>query len=352
MPTPPIKEKEMEIAAKAIERYGSNGAAAKRLGLSESTVRRRAKMWNELNRPVARARDNAERIVMPALPDPEMPIDDVIEHLTKASQRRLAAADASFWIQVRVPTDKPFGLVMIGDPHIDDPGCAWTVLGEHMDLIKSTKGMYAIGLGDYQNNWVGRLARLYGNQDTSSKTAWRLVEWFVRELGDKLLLLIKGNHDLWTGAGDPLDWIKTPGSISADWLARLDFRMPNDASVKIIAAHDFPGHSMWNPLHSNQRKAKFHGEADIYVAGHRHEWGVAHHEDGERRRVYWLARARGYKFTDDYAQIAGYHQQRYGASITAIIDPAEPEPVRRVHLYTDVAEAAEFLAFKRQRGKR
>lgn len=345
MPTPPLSDKELQRTFDAVKKHGGISGAARKLSLSDSTISHRLRLYAE--RQGAAAAEH--RIVVPELPDPELPIGQVVEHLTKQAERRLVAADARRWVKIPVKSEGPYGIVLIGDPHIDDNGCAWPVLREHIEIIGKTEGLYAAGLGDYQNNWTGRLARLYADQDTSSKTAWRLVEWFIRELGDKLLLLIKGNHDMWQGSGDPLDWMKQPGTLSEDWSVRVEFQMSNKTNFRIIAAHDFPGHSMWNPLHSNQRKARFSGEADLYVAGHRHEWALSQQEDGERHKVYWLARARGYKFIDGYAHISGYHQQRYGASIAAIVNPDAVQPVTRIQCFADVAEAADYLKYLRRR---
>jgi hypothetical protein len=106
---------------------------------------------------------------------------------------------------------------------------------------------------------------------------------------------------------------------------------------------------MWNPLHANQRQAMTGTQAHIYVAGHRHTWGLAQHEDGEGR-VYWLIRARGYKVIDGYAEQNGYVQQRYGHSIVSIVNPAEPD-IKRVRCFSDVAEGADYLTWLRKKWK-
>jgi hypothetical protein len=58
--------------------------------------------------------------------------------------------------------------------------------------------------------------------------------------------------------------------------------------------------------------------------------------------------ARGYKFIDSYSDQLGYGSQKFGASITAIIDPSA-EGVRRIRCFPDLEEAAEFLTWKRSR---
>lgn len=285
----------------------------------------------------------------PVLPSGNMPINEVVEHLTKNSQAIIGAQEARKWIKVPVHIEGPMGVFYVGDPHVDDDGCNWTVLREHIAVIKKHRPYIStVGLGDYQNNWVGRLAHLYGNQETSAKTAWRLVEWLIKEMGFDLLL--SGNHDMWSGAGDPLKWMaRNAGAFTAEWICHIELRFPGGRIGRVLQAHDFPGHSMWNPLHSPQRKAMVGGaRAHLYIAGHRHVWGIAQHEDPESNHVYWLARARGYKQVDDYAAKIGHESQKYGHSILAVFNPSAG-PAGFLNCFADVEAGADWLAWLRKR---
>ena len=72
-------------------------------------------------------------------------------------------------------------------------------------LINETEGMFAGNLGDVQNNWVGRLASLYSQQSTTAKESWLLTEHFISSLD--WLYIVGGNHDVWSGDGDPLEFM-------------------------------------------------------------------------------------------------------------------------------------------------
>ena len=130
-------------------------------------------------------------------------------------------------------TDEPIGLLWLGDPHIDDNHCDWDALREHLDIINNYDGVYGCSLGDQQNNWVGRLGRLYGEQDTSHKTAWKLVEWLIQEMNP--MILIGGNHDMWSGAGDPLKWIAESHTVFENWEARIALKFPNNVSARSLS---------------------------------------------------------------------------------------------------------------------
>src|SRR5262249_4466190 len=142
-------------------------------------------------------------------------------------------------------------------------------LMRHVELVNKTEGMFGANVGDLQNNWVGRLSHLWGGQETSKTTAWRMTEWLVNSV--QWLYLVKGNHDNWTGVGDPLDWMMRaqPGVLDADGV-RLNLQFPNGKQVRINARHDFRGHSMWNPAHGPAKAVHMGWRDHILSCGHLH----------------------------------------------------------------------------------
>ena len=323
----------------AIHQHGGVNKAADALGIPRSTYKAR------LN--VIRAQKKQKTYTIPDLPSDDLPTDMIVDQLTNRFMKRKEAKDARKWIPIDMRNSMPIGLLWLGDPHIDDNYCDWPNLRKHIDIIQENEGIYGCSLGDHQNNWIGRLARLYDHQDTSHKTAWRLVEWLIDNINP--LILIGGNHDMWSGAGDPLKWMTGPHSINEDWEARVEIRFPNGRVYRIHAAHDMPGHSQWNPLHAQNKMARFKSNAHLYISGHRHNWALGHIELVEQEMTTWLARARGYKFRDDFALTKGFEQQNFGQAILQVIDPHASDPTGFVHCFADVEQGAEFLDWKRQR---
>lgn len=297
---------------------------------------------------IKRRMDREKPFEVPAIPDLQMPDDQLVEHMCRQFERRQAHHDAKKWRPINIKIDGPIGIQWFGDPHVDDDGCDWPLLRRHVDLVNRTEGLFGANIGDQSNNWVGRLSRLYANQETSHATAVQLVAWLMRSID--WLLVIRGNHDLWSGAGDLLQWMAQGQGPVADWQAQIKLVFPNGREAKVWAAHNFPGNSQWNPLHGNAKRAQLSGEAHLYISGHLHNWMATEHEDPFRGLCYWLARARGYKVYDDHAEQLGHQPQKHGAAITSIIDPYADGP-SFLRCYSDPEEAAEILTWKRAKFK-
>ena len=85
----------------------------------------------------------------------------------------------------------------------------------------------------------------------------------------------------------------------------------------------------------------------IYLAGHRHTWGLMSTE--MQGRVAWMCRARGFKDFDEYETVKGFEVQRLGHTITAVFKPDAVSETGFINCFAEPQEAAEFLTYKRGR---
>ena len=175
---PQYSEEELIEAYEVYKAAGSFRKAAKELGIDRLTVSKRVKQFEE----TVNSQDGEDHYEIPDLPTEEVPTEELIDRMTRGFERRKRAKEARKWINVKVDTDKPIGLAFLGDPHIDDSGCDWATLRHHLNIIKNTRGMRGCSLGDEINNWVGRLSRLYAEQETTAAQGWQLVEWLINEM--------------------------------------------------------------------------------------------------------------------------------------------------------------------------
>lgn len=285
------------------------------------------------------------------LPEDDVSVDDLLAHRKKQYAKLAAHEKARALIDVRIKVNGPIGILHFGDPHVDDDGTDIGALEDHTALCAKTEGLLAANVGDTTNNWIGRLAHLYAEQSTSAKQAWKLAEWFVGRC--EWVYMLGGNHDAFSGAGDPLKWItQQTNALYQSSEARLALRFPGGRHVRINARHDFAGHSQWNPAHGAM-KSVFHGTRDhIAVCGHKHVSGYGIIRDPDAGIACHAIRVASYKRVDRYAREKGLRDQMLSPCVVTVIDPAMPDDhPDMIKVFWDPHEGADFLRYKRKKVK-
>jgi hypothetical protein len=357
MAQPPLPDAILRETLAAIAEAGSITEAAKVLGLSRTTLTsrwERAKQWAAAHGSevplVGLAKPAAPKpFAVDALPDELPTAEELLARRTKQFARKAAAKEARKLIPVQVQIDGPFGIAHGGDPHLDDDGTDIGLVQRHVDIINRTEGLFGANVGDFQNNWVGRLARLYGEQSVSAREAWVLVEWYIHAV--KWLYLVGGNHDAWSGAGDPLQWItKQAGALYEMHGARLNLTTPSGRAIRVNARHDFKGHSQWNANHGAMKAAKMGWRDHILTCGHTHVSGFGYEKDPATGLISNCIRVASYKTYDRYADEKGFPNQTIFVCPVTILQPqyADDDP-RLITFFPDPEQGADFLTFLRRR---
>jgi hypothetical protein len=328
----------------ALERHnGNRTAAAAAIGYNVRTfLSRLANIKNK------RDVDTPEYSFTP-LPLDDVPIEDLIEHRKRQFANKRNHEEASKLIPIRIKLAGPIGLLFFGDPHVDDDGTDIEALERHTQLVADTEGLFAVNVGDTTNNWVGRLARLYGDQSTSAAQAWRLAEWFVGRCD--WLWIIGGNHDLWSGAGDPMRWIaKQSDALYKSSEARIALRFPNGREVRVNSRHDHAGSSIWNPAHGPMKAAIMGTRDHLYVAGHKHESAYSVLKDPINNIAMHALKVSSYKVYDRFAKERGFRDNTLSPCALAIINPnLPPEHPDLIKIWWDPEEGADYLRRLRNR---
>lgn len=293
----------------------------------------------------------------PLLPDELPTADELLARRRKQFDRKHASKDARRLIPVKVHKDGPIGILHMGDPHIDDDGTDIHALERDVRLICDTDGLYGANVGDNQNNWPGRLARLYGKQSVTQAEAWVLVEWLITTVGDKWMYLCAGNHDLFKvdtprSPGDPLQWmVRQHNTAYQEHGVRIGLQLRDGREVRINCRHDHKGRSQWNPNHGPSKAAKMGWKDHIVIAGHTHESGGPDPlKDQMTKTICWSAKVAGYKVYDDYADQNGFPDQNINPSIISIIDTNRDETHPGfIKWFWDVDAGADYLTWLRSK---
>lgn len=348
-----ISDAELMRTLQTLEALGGNRKeTAEVLGISVRTVGDRLKTARD------RGLEGATVGYAPIIPfrvesdiPEEINLDELLERRKKQYKRKSDHEDAKKLVHIAVNIDGPIGILHMGDPHVDDDGTDIETLEKHATYCRETEGLFAATVGDLQNNWIGRLARLYGEQSTSAAEGWALTEWLVRQC--EWLYIIGGNHDAWSGAGDPLAWIaRHKGTLFEGWGARLQLEFPNKKTIRINARHDFAGHSMWNPAHGIAKAVQMGWRDHILTAGHKHISGYQILKDPSSGLISHAIRVAGYKIHDRYAKEKGLPDQNISPAVITVIDPtkADNDP-GLVSVFHNIDIGVDYLKWLRNRGK-
>ena len=338
------------------EANGIRIAAANKLGMNERTLMLRIKKMKQKGYVVPESTYQPGRQIIDkphyeftALPDDDVPIEELIEQRKRKFLHKREHEEASKLIPIRVKLGGAIGLLHFGDPHVDDDGCDIEAIERHTALVNKTEGLFACNVGDTTNNWCGRLARLYADQSTSAAQAWKIAEWFVGRCD--WLYMIAGNHDLWSGSGDPLKWIaKQQNALYKSSEARIALRFPNGMEVRVNARHDHSGSSIWNPAHGPMKAAIMGTRDHIYVAGHKHESAYSVLKDAITGITMHAVKVASYKVYDRYAKDRGFRDNALSPCVLTTINPdLPPDHPDLVKVWWEPEEGADYLSFLRRR---
>lgn len=320
--------------------------------LQERVTRAEARLGAKLPRMVPKHIQRAQerRLSVPETKDDGLGIDELLAARKRRFDRKREAEDSRRKITVEVPIKGPFAIWFFGDPHVDDDGTDLALLEKHATRIRNTEALYGANVGDTTNNWVGRLARLYAEQGTTAKEAWQLAEWFVRLVGPKWLFMIGGNHDAWSGAGDPLIWIsREQRALYESSEVRMELVPPKGRSLVINARHDFAGNSQWNPTHAVMKAAQLGTRDDVLVCGHKHTSGYQPLKCPETKKIMHCLQVASYKIYDRYAREKGFRDQAISPGAMIVVNPTAENDTAFITVFHDFDTGVEFLEFLRRK---
>jgi len=171
----PRTDEQLWTAVHLVRRFRGNVSNASRnstLPLSTLThqVRDAKKRfgYDVLTRPLE---NDPSDFTLPVLPDDTPSAEELLASRRTAYARKRTAVEARQLVPITVHLDGPVGIMHGGDPHLDDDGTDVALIERHVALVQATPGLLGANVGDYSNNWVGRLAHLYGQHPCAGSTS-------------------------------------------------------------------------------------------------------------------------------------------------------------------------------------
>jgi hypothetical protein len=274
---------------------------------------------------------------------------DYLEAIIDAQDQMAEHDTTQNKVPINLPDNLPVGICFSGDWHIGGRGTDHRLLREYLYLWRHTPGLKLIGMGDYAELFMGKLARI-GLEEHIMAPDMQIgtVEDLIKgELSDSLIALLKGNHDNW--AGHYQNFVMTlaqsihptghdrPGIPYIGIGGEIDLTVGAQA-YRIAAWHRYPGGSAINKGNNQRRVNVDHKGPDVTVLAHLH-YNYMEGTDDIRLRCGAL------KVTDEHSRDAAGNVQADTRMPMIIFHPARKSMI----VFQDFREGIEPLLWYRRR---
>lgn len=246
--------------------------------------------------------------------------------------------------------NRPVALAVLSDFHIGSAGTDYESLKRDAEIIRDTPDMYAIFHGDGVDNWIiGKLTALQRGQALDGDAEIELFAAWLDMVAEKLLVVVSGNHDLWTKKAAGIDLIaeqiKDLHCLYDKF--QVNFTLEHGANKIVFAVrHKWRFNSIFNATHGLQVGwERGDIDFDIAIGGHTHI-GTLFHDffRHQKRRTAILTGA--YKRIDSFASEIGFASTASNGCGALVLHPDG-----RRWSFVSLQEAAAFLKFLQSGGE-
>ncbi len=243
-----------------------------------------------------------------------------------------AAECGRFCGLLAIKSSRPLALAFLFDQHISANN--HEIVFKDAQTIARTDGLFAVIGGDVIDNQIK-----YSPQNTASTPMQELsiLKQYVATLGQKLLAIVSGNHDLWTYDMAGIDLLSVLFHDSSVFYARYAVYISIDvlgATYMVGVRHHYPGGGRDTPALGIKRWIRdCEHDLDVAVAGHRHVPAVEYFHWRGKWRV--AVRAGSYQRVTDHAARNGFDTVAKSAPVVIF-----PGRGRMPVVYTDITDDA------------
>ena len=245
--------------------------------------------------------------------------------------KRIDEVEMSSSRVVNIKTEKPVGIVFLGDLHIGSASTDYPRLEYLLNLFsRKDIDVYTASIGDVLDSMIWRNVMVERHktpidvpEEIFAATYW--LEQVVK--AGRLVGVVAGNHDL-------ISWRMTGFSHLDAVMLQLSKKIPyhpfemlltvnvGDVPYRVLLRHKVKGGSELNPAHGVSKHHMFdYFDSDIIVAGHTHRSGVQ--ERMLKGKTRWGIQVGAFKRSeyDDYAIEQGFAWENLNPDYMAILWP-------------------------------
>lgn len=181
--------------------------------------------------------------------------------------------------EVSLMDESPVMVVWLADWHIGHISTDLGRLRYDLEVIKETPGVYVAFGGDYtENTNTSRASRgTYHEQLVPIRVQKRLAERAVELVSEKILVMLKGNHDAWSEQSDDFDFVEYMAkNINVPYLGDwgfIDIALQDQKYTGLMAHKGRGGGKDKSAPAKNL--VNLMGHADFGFTGHKHESSIS-----------------------------------------------------------------------------
>lgn len=337
----PLSEEAAKAAVDAFLKTGSILGAAKELGLSRQGVQNRLDAAARMGLCKPRGEPNPSRW---------RPFESVVQARKEEFRRVKDAGDGRTIHRVAMADNGPYCLIALGDPHLDSPGTDLGLWERWIEPLDAGKHIHGLALGDWLDNWVGKLQHIWGSSETPAPEGWVLFEGYLDQIADHLLASVSGNHDDWSGYTDLLGYMmRQRGVLHRANSIRVGLAGPNGRTITIGMRHRFAGNSQWNPAHAVMKAAQMGWRDTLLIGGDKHISGDGLVRCPDSGKLTWAYQVAAFKVMDDYGDQLGLMDKHVSPAVAFVVDPrrADNDP-QLITAFHEPDAAVDYLGFLRR----
>lgn len=239
--------------------------------------------------------------------------DNIWNELEEKSKQYIQYFNTNQITNIRVNEDKWILFCFVADTHFGNMGVNYEAARIDAEKIGNSEYAYGIGGGDYIDNFIrSKILEAIIESETTPVQQIKLFTEYLSFFNNRMILLLGGNHDLWSKSVSGIDWLKTLADQNQiiyhphEIITRVIF---NNVEYLFKIRHKFNMNSRYNKTHSVKQMLRF-GEVlfDVGVICHHHDPSIEQCFELGEDRVF--IRTGSYKIIDNYSIKCGYNMSR------------------------------------------